>query len=105
MKQFVSGKWIEQKWVRKRIPAVIYIFILTIIYIFNIFAVQKLHNDINRAKRKILNLSVTAETTRTQLISITKESAIVKQVKQKKMGLLETENPPEVLFPNSSANK
>ena len=98
MKQFVSGKWIEEKWVRKRIPAVIYIFILTVIYIFNIFSVQKLHNDINKAKRKILGWEVTAETMRTQLIAITKESVIVDKVNQKEMGLLETTNPPTVLY-------
>ena len=98
MKQFVSGKWIEKRWVRRRIPAVIYIFILTTIYIFNIFSVQKIHNDINKAKRKIKGWEVTAETMRTQLISITKESAIVDKVNNKKMGLLETVNPPEVLY-------
>ncbi len=104
-RNFISGEWLGKKNTVRRIPAIAFVFILMLLYIMNIYSIQKLHNDISKAERRILSWNVTAETTRANLITLTKESTMVEMVNNKEIGLIETETPPEIITVEGEKSK
>ncbi|MEG1634986.1 MAG: FtsL-like putative cell division protein [Rikenellaceae bacterium] len=99
MKTIFSGNWLGTEAITKRLPSIIYIIALTVLYIFNIFSTQRIYRTITRAEREILSLTVTANTSRTNLVSLTKESKIVEEIEKRQIPLIEIKTPPPTFKP------
>ena len=99
----LSGRFLSEGSFVKRLPAVLYIVLLTIIYMYNIFDGQKRYREILRVEREIARLKVTATTLQAQRISATKESRIMEEIARRNIPLFETTVPPKPLRPLPSA--
>lgn len=97
LKDIISGKFLSEEGVTRRLPAILYIVFLMILYIFNIFDTQKRYRNILEVEREIARLKVTATTTETQRVSATREANIKKMVKERGLPLIDTDIPPKQL--------
>ncbi len=95
----LSGRFLSDSGFVKRLPAILYIVLLTIIYMYNIFDGQKRYREILRVEREISRLKVTATTLQAERISATKESRIMEEIARRKIPLFETTIPPKPLEP------
>lgn len=95
IKNIISGTFLSGDAVVGRFPAIIYIVILIILYIFNIFDTQKKYREILAIEREISRLKVTITTTQTERVSATREANIMELVKSRKIPLIETNTPPK----------
>ena len=87
LKDIISGKFLSEEGVTRRLPAILYIVFLMILYIFNIFDTQKRYRNILEVEREIARLKVTA----------TREANIKKMVKERGLPLIDTDIPPKQL--------
>ena len=89
VKDIISGKFLAEDGVTRRSPAIVYIVFLMLLYIFNIFDTQKRYRRILAVEREIARLKVSATTTETQRVSVTREASIRKMVKERGLDLVE----------------
>lgn len=99
MRKVISGIWLGSETITKRLPSIIYIIVLVVLYIFNIFSTQRIYRTITRSEREIASLMVTANTSRTNLVSLTKESKIIEEIEKRKIPLIEIKTPPPTFKP------
>ncbi len=97
LKDIISGSFLSEERVTKRMPAILYIVFLMILYIFNIFDTQKRYREILAVERDIARLKVTATTTETQRVSMTRYASIREMVQQRGLPLVESTTPPKQL--------
>ena len=97
LKDIISGSFHSEERVTKRMPAILYIVFLMILYIFNIFDTQKRYREILAVERDIARLKVTATTTETQRVSMTRYASIREMVQQRGLPLVESTTPPKQL--------
>ena len=95
LKDIISGKFLSEEGGTRRLPAILNIVILMILYIFNIFDTQKRYRQILDVEREIARLKVTATTTETQRVSVTREANIKKMVATRGLPLIDTDIPPK----------
>lgn len=97
IRNIISGKFLSAEETVKRFPAIMYIVALTIFYIFNVFDTQKRYREILAIEKEISRLKVTATTTQTERIAITRETYIIEQVEKRHLNLDETVTPPKTI--------
>lgn len=96
----LSGRFLSNDSVTSRIPAIIYIVVLTILYIFNTFDCQMRYRRILDIENQISRLKITATTTQTNRIIMTKESYIIEEIARRNIPLFETSIPPKSIKVN-----
>ncbi|MFI3315214.1 MAG: FtsL-like putative cell division protein [Rikenellaceae bacterium] len=86
------------RWIIKRLPSIIFIILLVLLYISNIFSTQQLHNKILKKQRDISKLTVTHNTVSSELVKYTKESNIINEINRRNIAIQEIVKPPVVIY-------
>lgn len=97
VKDFISGTWLRSEVLTKRAPSFIYIVILVVIYIYNVFNVQHLYRRVSRLQSEISRLEVTSTTIQTKRVSVTRQTYIMGQIEKRGLPIFEPETPPKTI--------
>jgi hypothetical protein len=93
-RDFLDGTVLTRKAVVKQLPFIIFLSIIGIINIGNRYHAEKVVRDINSLQEEVKNLRAEEITTASELMRISRQSEVVKLVKEKNMGLVESTEPP-----------
>lgn len=93
-RDFLDGTVITRKNVVKQLPFVIFLSIIGIVYIGNRYHAEKVIRDINKLQEEVKNLRAEEITTASELMKVSRQSEVVKLVKEKNLGLVESTEPP-----------
>lgn len=93
-KDFLDGTVLTRKTVVKQLPFIIFLSIIGIIYIGNRYHAEKVIRDINTLQEEVKNLRAEEITTASELMKVSRQSEVVKLVKEKNLGLEESTEPP-----------
>lgn len=96
-KDIISASILTNKVVVKRVPSIIFLTILTILYIFNSFDTQKIYREILKVEKEIKQLQVTATAVQAQRISVTRELYIIDEIEKRKIDIKSFTIPPKIL--------
>ncbi|MFI3267136.1 MAG: FtsL-like putative cell division protein [Rikenellaceae bacterium] len=96
-KDIISASILSNKIVTRRVPSIIFIAILTILYIFNSFDTQKIYREILKVEKEIKQLQVTATSVQAERISVTRELYIVDEIIKRKIDIKSFTTPPKIL--------
>lgn len=94
IRDFLDGTIITRKNVVKQLPFIIFLSIIGIIYIGNRFHAEKVIRDITKAQEEVKNLRAEEITTASELMRISRQSEVIRLVKEKNLGLEESTEPP-----------
>lgn len=94
LRDFLDGTIITRKIVVKQLPFIVFLCIIAIIYIGNRYHAEKVIRDINKLQEEVKNLRAEEITTASELMRISRQSEVVKLIKEKNMGLEESTDPP-----------
>lgn len=97
IRDIISGKFLSNSEVTKRVPAIIYIIILTILYIFNSFDAQNIFRKILRVEREISQLKVKATSGQAERIKITRELNISEELIKRNINISGSNIPPKMI--------
>jgi galactokinase len=93
-REFLDGTVLTRKNVVKQLPFIIFLSFIGIIYIGNRFHAEKVVRDITRIQAEVKNLRAEEITTASELMKLSKQSEVVRLVKEKNLGLVESTEPP-----------
>lgn len=93
-RRIIYGSWISQERITKLAPSLIYIALLILVYIYNVFSTQHMHRRVLRLESEISKLKVTQSTTQSKRVSITRQSYIIEQIERRNIPIFEPEKPP-----------
>ncbi|MFI3261425.1 MAG: FtsL-like putative cell division protein [Rikenellaceae bacterium] len=96
-KDIISASILTNQVVVKRVPSIIFITILVILYIFNSFDSQKIYRDILNVEKEIKQLKVTATSVQAERIAVTRELYILEEIKRRKIDVKSFTVPPKIL--------
>lgn len=94
LRDFLDGTIITRKNVVKQLPFIIFLCFLGIIYIGNRYHAEKVIREITQKQEQVKNLRAEEITTASELMKISRQSEVVKLVKEKNLGLVESTDPP-----------
>lgn len=94
LREFLDGTVITRKNVVKQLPFFIFLCIIGIIYIGNRYHAEKVIRDINKMQEQVKNLRAEEITTAAELMRISRQSEVIKLLKEKNIGLVESTEPP-----------
>lgn len=95
--QFFSGGILSQERFTRRLPVVVYIVFLMLLYIANGFRMQQKHarlDEINGELKRLKTISVTTAATR---MTLTRQSEIERLLKERNIPLFISPTPPKVI--------
>lgn len=95
--EFLSARFLSNDAVTKRLPAILYIVLLTILYIFNSFQTQDVFRRILRVEREISQLKVTATATQAERIRVTREVNIAEELAKRDIKISSSIYPPSII--------
>ncbi len=93
-REFLDGTVLTRKNVVKQLPFIIFLSFIGIIYIGNRFHAEKVVRDITRIQTEVKNLRAEEITTASELMKLSKQSEVVRLVKENNLGLVESTEPP-----------
>lgn len=94
LREFLDGTVITRKNVVKQLPFLVFLCIIGIIYIGNRYHAEKVIRDINKMQEQVKNLRAEEITTASELMRISRQSEVIKLLKEKNIGLVESTEPP-----------
>ncbi|MDG5800954.1 FtsL-like putative cell division protein [Marinilabiliaceae bacterium ANBcel2] len=98
LKDFVSGRVINQQTLVKHAPYFFFLVFLAFIYINNHYGVEKLLKDQVELNRELEDLKYEAITTSSELMQMSRQSEVVKRVNDADIGLEVLKTPPRVVM-------
>jgi hypothetical protein len=78
----------------KQLPFLIFLCIIGIIYIGNRYHAEKVVRDIASKQEEVKNLRAEEITTASELMKISRQSEVIRLIKEKNLGLEESTEPP-----------
>jgi len=93
-RDFLDGTVITRTNVVKQLPFLIFLCIIGIIYIGNRYHAEKVVRDITRMQEEVKNLRAEEITTASELMRLSRQSEVIKLIKEKNLGLEESTDPP-----------
>lgn len=94
-----TGSILSSEWLRKMFPYLLGLSVLLMLYIANIFHLQRLHRSQQRLEEEIRELSIKAVEYSADKSQHTQRSAIVKRLEDKNIPLKEFPNPVKTIDP------
>lgn len=94
LREFLDGTVITRKNVVKQLPFLIFLCIIGIIYIGNRYHAEKVIRDINKIQEEVKNLRAEEITTASELMKLSRQSEVIKLIKEKNLNLVESTDPP-----------
>lgn len=95
--EFVTGNIFSKKEFQSRMPYVIFLSILTILYIFNGFYINGLHSNSIKLSNQVKELRAKSMTLKSIRMSSTRQSYLIKQIEERGLTLEESLTPPKVI--------
>lgn len=89
----ISGDILSKSEVKRHYPYVVFLLILAMLYITHIFSVQRLHREHSRLTAEVKNLRAKSLTITSYRMQATRQSSIVKMLKDKGSKLEESLTP------------
>lgn len=96
-KKILGGTFFTTEFFRKQIYVIILISILSFFYVDNRFYCETQMSKVIELKKKIEDLKYESLTISAQLMNISRQSNVIKLVKEKNLNLVGTEAPPVVI--------
>jgi len=97
LKKILGGTIFTTEFFRKQIYVIILICILSFFYVDNRFYCETQMSKVLELKKKIEDLKYESLTISAQLMNISRQSNVIKLVKEKNLNLVGTETPPVVI--------
>jgi hypothetical protein len=85
---------ITRKNVVNQLPFIIFLCFIGIIYIGNRYHAEKVIRDISSMQEEVKNLRAEEITTASELMKISRQSEVIKLIKERGLGLEESTDPP-----------
>lgn len=95
--QFLTGGVLSRDEFTNRLPVVVYIFLLMLIYIWNGFRIQQKHNRLDQLASEIKTLNTIAVTTSAVRMSGTRQSEIERLLQKYNIQLIISPTPPTII--------
>jgi hypothetical protein len=92
---FVDGTFLANKVVLEQLPFILFLTVLTLIYIGNRYHAEKIVRETNRLKREINALRAEAISTSAELMYKSTKSQVLRAIREKNLGLEESRVPPK----------
>lgn len=94
LKDLIDGTILTRQVMTNQLPFIIFISMLAGIYIGNRYHAEKVIRDMAKLQTEVKDLRAQAITTASELMFISKQSEVVKMVKENQLGLEEALEPP-----------
>jgi hypothetical protein len=94
LREFLDGTVITRKNVVNQLPFIIFLCFIGIIYIGNRYHAEKVIRDISSMQEEVKNLRAEEITTASELMKISRQSEVIKLIKERGLGLEESTDPP-----------
>jgi hypothetical protein len=93
-RDLIDGSILTRKAIAKQLPFVLFLSFLAIIYIGNGYHAEKVIRDLTRLQTEVKDLRAESITTASELMFISKQSEVIKMVKENQLDLEESVTPP-----------
>ncbi len=93
----ISGNILSREAVQRRYPYMLFVALLGIVYIYNVFYMQQLYRRQARLTREVKELRTEAMALSSVRMQATRQSSIVREVKARGLGLEESVTPVKVI--------
>lgn len=97
VKEILDGSLLVKEMVIKQLPFILFLTFLAILYIGNRYHAEKVARETSAIKEDVKSWRAKAITISSDLMFISKQSEVQKMVKQKDLGLVEPEEPPQII--------
>ena len=98
IKELLSGSIVSEKIIIKNLGYVSFIALLATIYIGNRFHAEKITRETTRLQREVKDLRAEALSTSAELMNVSRQSEVIKMVREKGLNLEELKTPPYKLL-------
>ncbi len=95
MKEIIDGSVLTKDAIVKQLPLILFIILLTFLYIANRYHAEKLARDATRTQREIKALRSESISIASEYMYLTKQSELQNLVTKKKLGLTVSKEPPK----------
>jgi methylthioribose-1-phosphate isomerase len=97
VKDFLDGSVLIRDMVLKQLPFIIFLAVLSIMYIANRYHAERLYRETAVLKKQVKEVRSSAISTAAELMHISKQSEVSKMIKEKGLELKESREPPIVI--------
>ena len=104
-KNLIDGSVLTRNWVVKKVPFIMFLTFLAIIYIANRYHAERVVRETVKMQREVKELRFESITTAADLMYISKQSEVARMVKEKKLGLEELVEPPSKIVIESKKER
>jgi len=94
-KDFLSGSILTQKSIKKHLWYILFAVLLSVIYISNKYKTESTLVDIIKLQKEVKELRDRSVSYASELMSLSRESEVIKIIKEKEVGLEELKEPPQ----------
>jgi hypothetical protein len=94
LKDLIDGTILTRQAITKQLPFIIFLSIIAGMYIGNRYHAEKVVRDLNKLQMEVKDYRAQAITSASELMFISKQSEVVKMVKENQLGLEEALEPP-----------
>lgn len=92
--RLISGSYISETLILNNIRYVVLLAVLAIVYISNRFQAERVEREIGRLDQEVSDLRAEALSVSAELMTASRQSAVVRMVKERGLGLQELREPP-----------
>ncbi len=100
MKELLSGSMVSEKIILKNLGYIALIALLAAIYIGNRFHAEKITRETAKLQREVKDLKAEALSTSADLMYVSRQSVVIRMIKEKGLNLEELKTPPYKLLVN-----
>ena len=104
-KNLIDGSVLTRNWVVNKVPFILFLTFLAIIYIANRYHAERVVRETVKIQREVKELRFESITTAADLMYISKQSEVARMVKEKKLGLEELVEPPSKIVIESKKER
>ncbi len=103
-KDFLSGSILTQTSIKKHLWYILFVVALSVIYISNKYQTEGILVDIIKLQKEVKELRDQSVSYASELMSISRESEVIKLVNEKEVGLQELKVPPQKIVVKEKTN-
>lgn len=97
LKEIIDGSLLTKDSLVKQLPFILFLILLTFLYIANRYHAEKLARDTARVQKEIRELRSESISIASEYMYLTKQSEIQVLINKKKLGLVQNNEPPKVV--------
>ncbi|OQY03947.1 MAG: hypothetical protein B6I20_03915 [Bacteroidetes bacterium 4572_117] len=99
IRELISGNFFfTQEQLKKNLIYILFVVLLTVVYLYNQYKTEKVLHDIIQTQNEVQKLKAYSVINVIELMSLSKESEVVKLVREKNLAIKELTAPPEKII-------